>query len=81
MDITDNDKGVRVTMDRALTIKIEKSMTTGSPSGKAMMKESLEKKPKNLFEFQKAIVTIAKGHEFGMVPEEMIEKARNCKLT
>lgn len=79
VDITDKDKGVRVTMDKSLTIKIEKSMTTSSPSGKAMIKESLEKKPKNLFEFQKAVVTISKGHELGMVPDEMIEKARMHK--
>lgn len=79
VDITDKDKGVRVTMDKSLTIKISKALTTDSPSGKAMRKESFEKKPKNLFEFQKAAVTISKGYELGMVPEEMMEKARMHK--
>lgn len=79
VDITDKDKGIRVTMDKSLTIKISKTLTTDSPSGKAMRKESLEKKPKNLFEFQKAVVTISKGYELGMVPDEMIEKARMHK--
>lgn len=75
VDITDKNKGVRVTMDKDLTIKIEKCMTTSSSSGKAIRKESLEKKPKNLFEFSKseeeAVITIAEGYKIGLVSEDV----------
>lgn len=74
LDITDKEKGVRVTMDKNLTIKIEKCMNTGSSSGKSIQKESLEKKPKNLFEFSKseeeALITIAEGYRIGMISED-----------
>lgn len=72
VDIVDKDKGVRVTMDKSLTIKIEKCLDT--VSGKAVIPESLEKKPKNLFEFdkseQEAIITISEGYKMGMVSED-----------
>lgn len=77
VDFTDINKGVRVTMDKNLTIKIEKCITTGSTSGKAMIKESLEKKPKNLFEFEKALVTISKGHELGMISNKELLRVKN----
>lgn len=69
IDITDQQKNVRVTMDKDLTIKIEKAITTDSPSGKAMKKESLEDDLKNL-SFGGAIVTLAKAYEQGMISEE-----------
>jgi hypothetical protein len=80
VDITDQEKGVRVTMNKELTIKIEKCMTTDSPSGKAIKKESLEPDLKNLSfksqsdEFNAAVVTIAEGYKLGMVDENMKQK-------
>jgi hypothetical protein len=80
VDIIDQEKGVRVTMNKDLTIKIEKCMTADSPSGKAIKKESLEPDLKNLSfksqsdEFNKAVVTIAKGYKNGIVSEEMKNK-------
>lgn len=86
VDINDVEKGVRVTMDKDLTIKIEKAITTDSPSGKAMKKESLEDDLKNL-SFGGAIVTLAKAYEQGMISEEekdlvaetIIEKSKGKK--
>lgn len=70
LDVTDKDKGVRVVIDKSLTIKIEKAtMTTDSPSGKAMKKESLERHLKNL-SFGGAIVTVAKAYEQGVIGED-----------
>lgn len=65
IDIVDEEKEVRVTMDKSLTIKIEKAITTDT--GKDMIKEHLEEKKDKIGE---AIITIAKGYEQGLVSEE-----------
>lgn len=77
LDFTDKSKGVRVTMDKTLTIKISKALTTNCPSGRAIIPESMEKKPKNLFEFNKSLVVISEGRKLGLVGDKIFEKTKN----
>ena len=76
LDFEDKQKGVRVIVDKDLTIKIEKCMTTASPSGKAVTKEHLEDDLKNLSfkSHEVAAMVISKGVELGMVDEKTKNK-------
>lgn len=71
IDVTNPETGMRYTVDKNFCIKIEKAMTTQAGSGKPLIRESLEKKVKNLIssnptdEVKKAIVTISKAVEQG----------------
>lgn len=69
------EKGIRVRMDKELNIKIEKSLSTENNS--QVIKESLEKKPKNLFEIQKALVIVNEGYKLGLVSDKIIDKVKN----
>jgi hypothetical protein len=69
IDLKDEERGLRVTMDKNLNIKVEKSLTTDSTSGKAMKKEHIDKDLKSQT-FHKSIVTIAKGYESGIIGED-----------
>lgn len=79
IDVTNPETGMRYTVAKDFSIKVEKAMTTEG-SAKGTIKEDVEKDVKNLISsdknIQKAIVVLAAANKQGKLSEGVLEKVQ-----
>jgi len=81
IDITNPETGMRYMVKKDFSIKIEKAMTTDS--GRATIKEDVEKKPKNQIDYsdneiRKSIVILSAAKKIGLISENISLKIKEC---
>lgn len=74
VDIVDNDRGIRYTIDKDLNLKVEKAIST--TTAQPLIKEDLEGKVKKLPFGADDIKNIARAKENGQISNELLPKIK-----
>ncbi len=75
VDIIDHEAGIRYTIDKDLRLKVEKAIST--TSAQALIKESLDKKLKNLSFGSKDLKRLVKANEDGEISVGLFNEAKD----
>jgi len=80
LDISDQDSGIRCTIDKDLKLKVEKAISAGG-SAQVLIHEDLESKLKVLpfGQVRKSLVNVSKVFKQGKLPKDLFEKVKENK--
>lgn len=80
LDISDQDSGIRCTIDKDLKLKVEKAISAGG-SAQVLIHEDLESKLKVLpfGQVRKSLVNVSKAFKQGKLPKDLFEKVKENK--
>lgn len=80
LDISDQDSGIRCTIDKDLKLKVEKAISVGG-SAQVLIHEDLESKLKVLpfGQVRKSLVNVSKAFKQGKLPKDLFEKVKENK--